>query len=185
MKLLSQALLIVALASSANLLAQEDSHQHGIAELNLVLDQSTLMIEFESPAANIVGFEHEAVTATETAAIAAAITKLEKPQNLMSLPTNADCKPQGSEVELHSEHQAGEENTEQDAEEHEEGHETGHSEFHAVYTFTCTQSHNLSEIPLLYFQLFPALEEIHLQAISPWGQIGGEINAKDAVIRLK
>jgi len=188
MKLPSISLLTITLTFSASLLAQQDSHQHGVAELNLVLDQDVLMIEFESPAANIVGFEYEATTAAEIAAISAAIIKLKNPQNLVSLPANAGCKPQESQVELHS----GSEDEHEDEHghaEHDEGHEeqlaTGHSEFHATYAFTCTQADRLSDIPLLFFKQFPALEEIHLQAITPWGQTGDEVNAKDPVIRLK
>ena len=36
-----------------------DSHQHGLAELRLLLEEQRIEIEFESPAFNLVGFEHK------------------------------------------------------------------------------------------------------------------------------
>ena len=36
----------------------EEAHIHGLATLTLALEGNSLEIEFESPAANLVGFEH-------------------------------------------------------------------------------------------------------------------------------
>jgi hypothetical protein len=37
---------------------QHDAHQHGIADLNIVLSKHELVIELRSPAYNVFGFEH-------------------------------------------------------------------------------------------------------------------------------
>ena len=58
--------------------AQQPAHVHGIATLNLAMEGDKLEIEFVSPAGNIVGFEHEAVTAAERRAIRDAIEQLMK-----------------------------------------------------------------------------------------------------------
>ncbi|MEM7564267.1 MAG: DUF2796 domain-containing protein, partial [Pseudomonadota bacterium] len=60
-----------------------------------------------------------------------------------------------------------------------------HSEFHVRYHFTCAEVDALTSLPLVMFEQYPAIEEVHVQAITPWGQIGADIEAKDAVIRLK
>ena len=181
--------LILLFVLSTNLKAQGESHEHGVADLNLVIDQNSLLIAFESPANNIVGFEHQAESNDEKAKIIAALASLKSPQNLVDLPANAGCLLVESDVELHSEN--AEQNVDTEHEEHEEHeedhakHASGHSDFHASYIFTCTDVNALSSLPLMLFKQFPGVEEIHLQAITPWGQIGSDIEAKDALIRLK
>ena len=46
---------------------QYDSHVHGMGTLNLVADGSEVHIELDSPAANLVGFEHAPSSATDRA----------------------------------------------------------------------------------------------------------------------
>ncbi|MEX5543051.1 ZrgA family zinc uptake protein, partial [Pseudomonas poae] len=41
------------------------AHEHGVGRLNAVLDGQTLELELESPAMNLVGFEHLATTAAD------------------------------------------------------------------------------------------------------------------------
>ena len=36
------------------------AHEHGVGRLNAVLDGQALELEFDSPAMNLVGFEHKA-----------------------------------------------------------------------------------------------------------------------------
>ena len=67
-----------------------------------------------------------------------------------------------------------------------EGHgEEAHSEFHAHYHFECADGSKLTEIALPLFERFSGVQEIHLQAITPWGQFGGDIEPQDGKITLK
>ncbi|MEM7562394.1 MAG: DUF2796 domain-containing protein [Pseudomonadota bacterium] len=154
MKFSPKSLLIPLIALSANLHAQDDSHVHGIAVLNLVIDQNKLLIEFESPADNIVGFEHKAESDREKAKIKAALKTLEMPKSLIALPASAGCLLDESEVELHAENNDhGEHGEHDDHDNHDrhddhgdhddhaghdnhEEHESSHSEFHARYHIT-------------------------------------------------
>ena len=79
--------------------AQQSAHVHGIATLNLAVEGDELEIEFVSPAGNIVGFEHEAVTAAERRAIRDAIEQLMKGNELFDLPLAASCSLHVAEVE--------------------------------------------------------------------------------------
>ena len=221
MKFSPRPLLIPMLLLSPLVLAQQESHVHGIASLNLVIDHDKLLIEFESPADNIVGFEHKAETAEEKAKIKAALATLKSPQKLITLPASAGCLLDENEVELHAgkgddehghdEHDHDEhkehDHDEHDHDEHKEhghdehdqdehkehehdehdhdDHASSHSEFHVSYAFTCAETEALSSLPLAVFEQYPSIEEIHLQAITPWGQIGADIEAKDGIIRLK
>ena len=53
-------LLLTASISSAN-----EAHVHGLAHLTLALEGNVLAIQFESPAGNLIGFEHKAKTEQE------------------------------------------------------------------------------------------------------------------------
>ena len=79
--------------------AQQSAHVHGIATLNLAMEGDELEIEFVSPAGNVVGFEHEAVTAVERRAIRDAIEQLKKGNELFDLPPAASCSLHVAEVE--------------------------------------------------------------------------------------
>ena len=109
--------------------AQQSAHVHGIATLNLAMEGDELQIEFVSPAGNIVGFEHEAVTEAERRAIRDAIEQLRKGHELFDLPPAASCSLHVAEVE-HDDHGHDAEQDDHDehghAEEEGDGTHTGH-----------------------------------------------------------
>ena len=107
--------------------AQQSAHVHGIATLNLAIEGDELGIEFVSPAGNIVGFEHEAVTEAERRAIRDAIEQLRKGNELFDLPLAASCSLHVAEVEHgHGAEEKREDGHGQDAE-HDDGDEHGHA----------------------------------------------------------
>ena len=154
------------------------AHEHGVASLNVALDGQTLEIQLESPAMNLVGFEHEAKNAADKAKVAAARQQLEHPQALFALPIEAKCKLEGSELEsplfddaehAHAEH------------EHEHGDEHGHSNIDASYRFTCTNAAALQTLELgSFFGSFPGTEKLEVQLIGPSGQQGAELTPKNS-----
>ncbi|MDA7088171.1 DUF2796 domain-containing protein [Pseudomonas sp. SA3-5] len=150
-------------------------HQHGIASLNVALDGNTLEIQLESPAMNIVGFEHAASSEADQALVAAAKAKLEQPLQLFNLPAAADCSL--TQSALHSPLFASAAHTEdaQDA----DGH--GHSDVDADYSFHCNQPDALQVLDLsaLFIQ-FPATHRIAVQLIGRSGQQGAELSPKMA-----
>ena len=75
------------------------AHEHGVGRLNAALDGQTLELELESPAMNLVGFEHAATSDADKAKVAAARAQLEKPLALFSLPAAAGCKLVSQELE--------------------------------------------------------------------------------------
>ena len=100
------------------------------------------------------------------------------------------------EHEEHAEHDEDEheEHAELDEDEHDEhgdehAHEDGdagetHSEFHANYHFDCKNT-AIEAIGLSLFETWPRIEEVRVQALTPRGQFGGNIDASDPVIRLQ
>ena len=146
-----------------------DAHEHGAARLNVVLDGQALELELESPAMNLVGFEHAATSDADKAKVAAARSQLQDPQALFGLGAGA-CTLSETELESalfeddeHEEHHADEADSE-------------HSEIHAHYQLDCKKPGELKQLNLSeLFERFPATEKIQVQLIGPSGQQGVEL----------
>ncbi|AZD69699.1 Protein of unknown function [Pseudomonas chlororaphis] len=164
------------------------AHEHGVARLNAALDGQTLELELESPAMNLVGFEHAASTDTDKAKVAAVRAQLEKPLALFSLPPAAGCVVAQQELESPLFGDKPEDHDEdhddaKDANGHEHHHE--HSEIHAHYQFTCATPGALKSLDLAgVFKTFPATQKIQVQLISPSGQQGVEATSKAASLKF-
>ncbi|WP_424926793.1 zinc uptake protein ZrgA [Amaricoccus tamworthensis] len=121
MKTISLALLAstVALPLSAQETREMDAHVHGVSKLELAVDHGELQIVLLSPGADIVGFEHEAVSVEDRETLAAAIRTLVVPENVITLPEASECRLTGVLAHLHSgAHDHGDEH-----EEHDHGHD--------------------------------------------------------------
>lgn len=153
------------------------AHEHGVAQLNVALDGNTLEIELESPAMNLVGFEHAPSSDADKAAISQARDQLNKPLVLFSL-NSGECSLSSSELEspLFADGHAEAEH-EHEHEHAADEHEHEHSEIHAHYSFTCKQPEALQQLDLAQlFKQFPATHKIQLQLIGPTGQQGAELS---------
>jgi Protein of unknown function (DUF2796) len=71
---------------------QHPPHEHGKVTLNAALDGNQLVIELDSPAVNVVGFEHEPRTDGERAAVSAAAKLLGNGRTLFAMPREARCQ---------------------------------------------------------------------------------------------
>ena len=154
-----------------------DAHEHGVGRLNAVLDGKALELELESPAMNLVGFEHLATTDADKAKVAAARKQLEQPLVLFSLPKAAGCVV--STQELESPLFGDKPDDDHDHATDGKGaaaHDHDHSEIHAHYQFTCANPTALKNLDLAnIFKRFPATEKIQVQLIGPNGQQGLEL----------
>lgn len=150
------------------------AHEHGVASLNVALDGQTLEIQLQSPAMNLVGFEHEAKSDADKAKVAAARQHLEQPQALFALPIEAKCALQDSELDspLFGGHAH---------EEHEHADEHGHSDIDASYRFACANAEALQTLELgSFFGTFPGTEKLEVQLIGPSGQQGAELTPRNS-----
>ncbi|QJC81938.1 DUF2796 domain-containing protein [Pseudomonas umsongensis] len=160
------------------------AHEHGVGRLNAVLDGQTLELELESPAMNLVGFEHAAATDADKAKVAAVRSQLEKPLTLFNLPTAAGCGVASQKLQspLFGDKPNADDDHDKDAKDE---HHHDHSEIHARYQFTCTTPAALKNLDLAnIFNTFPATQKIQVQLIGPSGQQGVEVTAKAAALKF-
>lgn len=160
-----------------------EAHEHGVARLNAVLDGKNLELQLQSPAMNLVGFEHAAQSDADKAKVSAARAVLEQPLALFALADAAGCIVTRQALEsplfggtAHDEAEHDEQQAQGEGEEHEEHHEN-HSEIHAHYQFACNTPASLERLDLTtLFTRFPATQKIQVQLIGPSGQQGAELS---------
>jgi len=161
------------------------AHEHGVARLNAALDGQTLELELQSPAMNLVGFEHAASSDADKAKVASARQVLEQPLTLFKLPAAAGCKVTDQELEspLFGDKPTHEHKHDHDEDGDEHHHE--HSEIHAHYQFTCTTPASLQHLDLAQlFGSFPATQKIQVQLISPSGQQGVDLTPANSSLKF-
>ncbi|UJW23150.1 MULTISPECIES: DUF2796 domain-containing protein [Pseudomonas] len=155
------------------------AHEHGVAKLNVVLDGNTLELELDSPAMNLVGFEHAASSDADKAKVAALRQQLEQPLKLFGLASAAGCKEDQQALESPLFGDAAK--AEDDGDEHEKGHM--HSDINAHYQLTCATPEKLTQLDLApLYKAFPATQKINVQLIGPNGQKGVETSPAKAMV---
>jgi ABC-type Zn2+ transport system substrate-binding protein/surface adhesin len=163
------------------------AHEHGVGRLNAVLDGQALELELDSPAMNLVGFEHVATSAADKAKVAAARKQLENPAALFNLPKAAGCVVSSQELNspLFGDKPEADHDDDDDAKDAAHEHHHDHSEIHAHYQFTCATPTALSNLDLTQvFKTFPATQKIQVQLIGPSGQQGVDATAKAATLKF-
>ncbi|MCK6187955.1 DUF2796 domain-containing protein [Pseudomonas sp. EYE_354] len=167
------------------------AHEHGVGRLNAVLDGQALELELDSPAMNLVGFEHAATSAADKAKVAATRKLLENPAALFNLPKAAGCVVSTQELKSplfgdkpEADHDEDDDH-DHDAKDGAHEHHHDHSEIHAHYQFTCATPTALSNLDLSQvFKTFPATQKIQVQLIGPSGQQGVDATATAATLKF-
>ncbi|MGA1166010.1 MAG: DUF2796 domain-containing protein [bacterium] len=194
-------LLIIFLYGVLKTLAQGslEAHVHGEASLNLVLDDQSLFIEFESPAYNLVGFEHEPKDQIQQKEVQDSLSLLSRPRKVFGFSAQAGCLVEsvsvtttmagvgkntvGYEEEHHEEEHHEEEHHEEEHHDHSDGDSTNkesHSEFKANYLMICSEPEKLRTIEFKLFKEFLGLKSVQVQWINGEGQGYIELNAESS-----
>jgi len=167
---------------------QHDSHVHGIAALNLALEGNEVHIELESPAANIVGFEHAPSSEADHAALDKAVAMLKEGDRLFEFNESAGCSLEKAHIEsalLEEEH--GHEDHEEHGYEkhgHDEHEEERHSDIEAVYHFECAKPGRLSQLTVELFEAFSGMEKLNVQYVIENKQGASELTTTSHVIKF-
>lgn len=159
------------------------AHVHGEAVLNIVLDGNTLYLEFDSPAINLLGFEHAPNNDEQKAALLNAQQTLTAVDRLFHFAT-AKCSLENLEIEV----PYIKNDEPQDHRPHHDHHHTDkaqheHANFHASYTFQCEQVKNLKAISTTLFSLFPGIHIIKAQWVFQNKQGSTSLTADNHIIR--
>jgi hypothetical protein len=200
--------LIVAglMVSTSITLAEEDkhethgAHEHGRAKIMLVAEKQQLTLQFESPAMNIVGFEHEAKTEAQQKLVQDAINTFVKPESLFIIsggqcefskadinnPFSSGSKHEDLEKhDKHSEHQKYDEHGHEEHGHEEHDGESEHREFLVEYSAKCQASDKIEQIDVKLLNAFSGIEVLDIQYIHANKQGADSLNASKTVLRFE
>lgn len=166
-------LVALALGAPAGALA-EHAHEHGVAELRVALEGATLLVEFESPLSNLVGFEHVPRSDDEKAALADLARTLRDPARLIVLSEQAGCRPGEIELELPDGHDHADHGHDHGGHDHrsEHGHhhddDDGHGDAYVAWEFHCVRAPEAIELRVI--EAFPDVRALRVETAGPRGQ---------------
>jgi len=172
---------------------KHNAHEHGVATMNYAIVGDEVQIELETPAYNVVGFEHQPNTEAQEELVHEAVETLEKPLALFGLEGN--CEVELAKVESpfpdHDDHKEKEHKDHHDGhkdhhdhkehahDDHKDHGEDTHSEFEMTYHFECSDtSKALTVDATKLFAMFPNFSEIRVQWLSANKQGSAELSAK-------
>lgn len=170
------------------------AHVHGVGGLTLVREGTDVLMSFEAPGFDIVGFESPSTTDAQREAIEAALTVLVDPLALFQPSADAGCALVSAEAMLlgdpafakaHDDHDHGHEDHSHGHSDHAHGdhdhdhHDHGeaadsHTEFRADYALTCSNPDALTTMGFPYFDMFEGAEKLEIQIVGDGGQAAFE-----------
>jgi hypothetical protein len=170
------------------------AHEHGVAHMNVAFEGYDLYIEFISPAANIVGFEHHPRTEEQKSTVKKAVQMLKAGEmlfdfspgaegRLVTSSVNTDIEDYSEEVHPHEQDESRKVAEHEKHRRHEEPHEADeykrHSEFKSEYHIICKHPDKLAHIDVMMFGIFPGIERIEVQLLTDTKQTAFKLTAKD------
>lgn len=160
---------------------QHGSHVHGIGQLNLALEGRQMHLELDSPAANLVGFEHAPSSEADHAALDQAVATLRQGDRLFVFNRAAGCRL--TEVEIASDliHGSDPKNKQKGGHEH---HGESHADIQAAYRFECANPAKLEQLGVELFEAFRGTERLNVQFVIGNRQGSAELTPSDHVVKF-
>jgi len=175
---------------------QLGAHSHGEGRLAIAIEGKQIEMELETPASDILGFEHAPTTAAQKKALADAKKRLGKLAGLFALTPAAGCKLGAAKVDVlgaaagegkahdHEHDHAHEEKAGQaKADDHDHDH-GAHSEFKVTYTIECATPGKLGTVAFDYFKAFKGAQKLDVTVIGPKGQSSYVVTREKPVLDL-
>ena len=161
---------LTAMPLQKSVIAQElGSHVHGLTELNVVIADQDVQIEFVSPAINLLGFERASNSPEESKLFNEVLEDLQTAEWLLG-DQLGDCQMstpvfEAPEFGSHEMSEGHEDHEHEDHEHEDHEHEAGdHADFRVQYLFDC-QSAPRSNLTVTAFDRFAGIEEISVRWI--------------------
>lgn len=164
------------------------AHEHGHGTFNIAVEDKTVAMELEVPGMDIVGFEHEAESSAQKAALAKAKEQLADPLTLFKLPAAAGCSVKEAKVAIetehhdeagdhddHAEHAKDEDHEGHEAADHDEDEHEGHNAFHVTYNLNCAKPSDLTSVTFDYFKAFAGAQKLTVNVVTAKAQNSYEV----------
>lgn len=167
--------------------AQHQAHVHGVSHMDITLEDDELHIDFHSPLANLVHFEHQPNTDKERQAISTMASQLRQSNAIITVPASAQCKLQSITLTAHNIEPAllGEISHHAHHHAHEKQHEDNHSDLDGEYVYRCTHPENITYIDIKLLAVFSGIQQLNIQAVTPTRQQSVTLTSTNKRIQLK
>ena len=165
------------------------AHIHGVAELNLAIEENQVGIHFIAPADSLVGFEYQAKSNKEIAQYQHVKRLLNDVSHVVQF-NGGNCQ----QIEVHVDasaiapvdnHHKDEHAHSNTKHEHEHQHRNSHGEISVNYLMSCTEPHNLMGASLTLFSHFSAIEKVQTTWLGENNQGSHVVNASNNAFKLK
>lgn len=158
------------LARAADEYRELGPHMHGHGNLNIAVEDKRVSMELEVPGMDIVGFEHDATTDEQKAAMEKAKAQLAQPLAVFKLPSAAGCTVADAKVAVEAEHHhdgdADHDHDKAAGEDHDHDEHEGHKEFHVTYALDCAKPASITAIDFDYFKLFAGAHDLTVNVVT-------------------
>ena len=184
---------------------QHDAHEHGAAMLGMAQEGKLIQMELDSPAFNMVGFEHTPSNANEAEKVALMLAQLKMGSILFTFPAAAKCQLVNVDIssglfeashsdendhDSDSDHSDDEDDHgsvsdhSDDEDDHENDHEndSGHSDIEASWTYSCENPLLVRKVEFPLFSYFENLTDLDVDFIMDAGQGSIELSPGNSVI---
>ena len=133
-----------------------DAHVHGLSVINVVQEKNKVLFDVEMPGFDTVGFEYKAKSQKDKDLVKNALIMLKNPDNLFTIPSEADCKISNNSSTILE--------------------EKNHTEFRAKYEYNCSNITKFSSITFNIFDSFKNSKDLELNVIGTKSTTKHKIN---------
>ena len=175
--------LLILIAGNSTAIAQSPvSHVHGNAELNVVLMEKQLQVEFVSPAINLLGFERPPITDVESATMNNTIKQLQHGGWLIEgVPSTCQLSTEEFEAPFFEERESNKHDHEHESSKHEA---EAHSNFRVRYLYDCDAALK-KQLRILAFDHYNGIETLTVQWITNLMQGYTQLSRDNPVLYLE
>lgn len=148
------------------------AHVHGSGKLDIAIEGNKLSIALDSPADDILGFEHAPKTAAQKAKLEKAVARLKDAATIFKTPADAACKLIKAEAGLEQPDPKAAKPSE-------------HADFTGAFEFECGAIAKLTSLDLGYFAAFPGAGKLAITIVTTKAQTTREATKSKPRIDLK
>jgi hypothetical protein len=155
--------------------AQAQRHQHGASTVEISLDGNMLLVAWESPLSDLIGFEHAPRSAGEKSHAAQLLATLQSPSALLTPNPEAQCRVTKVTTQAPNLMQT----------EHAHDAHGAHSDLDYAVSYHCTQPKALAQLRVHAFQTWPAIKAMEASLVGPGGQAVQTLRSQSATIDMR
>jgi hypothetical protein len=161
--------------------AQGTRHEHGASTLQVSIEKNILLMKWESPLDDLIGFEYAPKTEREKAAARKLKAILNDPALLFKPNADAGCRV----VKVAIDAPTLEKTKDAGPKHHTSTDHAMHTDLEYAVTYNCSNPRALATLDIAAFKTWPAIRDIDVSLVGPGGQSAQEANRRSTRVSLR